>query len=71
MKFRENTKFNVRLETTNSGMITDFNGITLGTLLKWLKTAETNIETNFNNGQDLWIKHTNSRSININPNDKY
>jgi hypothetical protein len=70
MKFKEETKFNVRLETVAGGVRTEFKGIKLNTLLKWLKTAETAIEVNINKGNDLLLHHTNSKTININPNDK-
>ena len=65
MKFREETKFNVRLETVAGGIRTEFKGIKLDTLLKWLRTAQTAIEVNINKGNDLLLHHTSSKTINI------
>jgi hypothetical protein len=70
MKYPENTKFNVRLETVNSGILTEFKGIRLEALLKWLKYGENSIDVNIIKGNELLLNHTNSRSVNKNTNDR-
>ena len=63
-------KFNIRIEGVNGGMLTCFDGITLDAFYKWLKRAEKDLSTNYTKGQELYLKHNNSRTVNTNPNDR-
>ena len=65
-----NRKYNVRLKDLLTGNITDLNSVTINSLVKYLKGTEVDIKKNEADGNLIYVSHTNSRTINPQPNDK-
>lgn len=65
-------KFDLLIKDRNTGSLTKFKGVELNALLRWLNKFkfESAIESNFIEGNKLhFLKHTNSQTTRILPND--
>ena len=66
----DSRKYDVRLKELSTGNITDLNRVTINSLVKYLKGAEVDVKKNEADGNLIYVSHTNSRTINPQPNDK-